>query len=158
MRARRHFSRAVLATALLALLGPGCGITGPSDPLDRERERLEQARAQWRSLGIADYRFTFQRACFCAPSLRDPALVNVLRGAIVSVESVPGGAPQDPALYYTVEQLFQLIEDAIDQDAARLSVTYDSGLGYPTSGFIDRNEMIADEELGFEASSLEQLR
>jgi hypothetical protein len=153
MRARRRF----LGAALLALPVLGCGTTGPSDPLDRERERLEQARAQWRSLGIVDYRFTFQRSCFCAPSLREPALVNVLRGAIVSVEDM-AGSPQDPALYYTVEELFALIEEAIDQDAARLSVTYDSGLGYPTSAFIDRSEMIADEEIGFEASRLEQLR
>ena len=147
-----------MAPVLLALAGLGCGITGPDDPLDGERERLEQARAQWRSLGIADYRFTFQRSCFCAPSLREPALVNVFRGDIVSVESAASGVPQDPAFYYTVEQLFGIIEDAIDEDAARLSVTYDSAMGYPTSGFIDRSEQIADEEIGFEASRLEQLR
>lgn len=142
----------------LALAAAGCGITGASDPLDRERERLEQARAQWRSQGIADYRFTFRRACFCAPDVREPAVVTVRRGAIVSVESVATGSPQDPALYYTIEGLFDLLEDAIDQEAARLTADYDSALGYPRSAFIDRNEMIADEELGFQASDLQPMR
>jgi Family of unknown function (DUF6174) len=161
MRALRTLSRAVFGIPvvfLVALVAAGCDTTGPTDDLDRERERLEQARAQWRSQGIVDYRYTFRRSCFCGPDVREPAQVVVRGGQIVSVQSVASGAPLDPALYYTVEGLFDLLEDAIDQEAARLSATYDSGLGYPTSGYIDRNEMIADEELGFQSSDLERMR
>ena len=85
-------------------------------------------------------------------------MVTVRGGAIVSVESVATGAPQDPAFYYTVEGLFDLLEDSIDQSVASLSASYDSGLGYPTSGYIDRNQMIADEELGFQSSNLQPQR
>jgi hypothetical protein len=152
----RRLVRGVLASVLV--LGAGCGTTGPSDPLERERERLEQARARWRSQDILDYSFTFRRSCFCAPSALEPAVVTVHRGEIVSVQRAADGAPQDPASYYTIEGLFDLLQDAIDQGAASLSATYDSALGYPTSAYIDRSEMIADEELGFQATDLEQQR
>lgn len=153
--ARRRVLQGVAAVVLGVLAG--C-TTGPSDDLERERQRLEQARAQWRSQNIEDYRYVFQRSCFCGPEAREPALVNVRRGAIVSVEHVATGAPQDPVFYYTIEGLFDLLEDSIDQGAASLNVTYDSALGYPTSAFIDRSEMIADEELGFQTSSMEPMR
>jgi hypothetical protein len=161
MRARRHLSAVFPWAALVSVLGlalAGCGVTGPTGSLDRERQRLEQARAQWRSQGITDYQFTFRRSCFCAPAAREPALVTVRQGAIVSVESVSNGAPQDPALYFTIEGLFDLLEDAIDGDADQLTASYDSALGYPASAFIDRNFMIADEELGFQSTDLRPLR
>jgi uncharacterized protein DUF6174 len=160
MRALRHLSRAVFGLSLLLALGLGLAgcTTGPTDDLDRERERLEQARAQWRSQNILDYRYTFRRSCFCGPDVRDPAQVTVRGGQIVSVQSVATGAALDPEFYYTIEGLFDVLADAIDQDAATLSATYDSGLGYPTSAFIDYSEMIADEEQGFETSALEQQR
>lgn len=147
-----------MLTSLVGLASAGCGLTGPSDLLDRERERLEQARAQWRSQGIVDYAFTFQRSCFCAPDAREPVVVSVRRGAIVSVERVADGQPVDPEFYYTIEGLFTLLEDSIDQGAASLSATYDSALGYPASAFIDRSQMIADEELGFQSSNLQPRR
>jgi hypothetical protein len=150
--------RLFLGTALGAVVGlgaVGCDATGPTDDLEGERARLEQARGQWRAQNIVDYQFTFRRNCFCGPDVRDPALVMVRGGTVASVASVATGAPRDPALYYTIEELFDLLEDAIDQQAARLSATYHSSLGYPTSAFIDRNEMIADEELGFEATDLQ---
>lgn len=155
----RLLARLVAVAALLSLGALGCRSTsGPSGPLQAERERLLQARSQWRSQGIADYRFTFRRNCFCAPPSTDPVTVTVRRGAIVLVERVSDGAPQNPAFYYTIEGLFSLLEEAIDQDAHELRAEYHSALAYPTSAYIDRNVMIADEELGFEASNLQQQR
>jgi hypothetical protein len=142
---------------VLAATGSAC-LSGPSDPLDEERERLEQARAQWRSQGLSDYRFTFRRICFCAPSATEPAEVTVRGGVIVSVRSVADGSPVDPQFYFTIEGLFGLLSDAIDAGAAQVRADYDPGRGHPTSGYIDRNEMIADEELGFTATDLQGLR
>ena len=155
----RLLARLVALAALLGLGAFGCGsATAPSDPLERERERLQQARGQWRSQGIADYRFDFRRICFCAPPFTDPVRVTVRRGAIVAVERVSDAAPQDPAFYYTIEGLFSVLEEAIDQDANQLTASYDSALGYPTSAYIDPDAMIADEELGLTASDLQALR
>ena len=87
--------RPFLGLALASVLGlaaAGCGVTGPSDPLERERERLEQARAQWRSQGILDYRYTFQLSCFCVEDAREPVVITVARGTIVSVQRVADGS------------------------------------------------------------------
>jgi Family of unknown function (DUF6174) len=154
----RRLVLALAAASALGLVTAGCGLTGPSEPLDRERERLNQARAQWRSQGILDYRYTFHRVCFCAPASLEPVVVTVGGGAVVEVDRVTDGAQLDPSFYYTVEGLFGLLEEAIDGDAAELRVEYDAALGYPRSAFIDRSAMIADEELGFEASNLQRLR
>lgn len=155
-----HPSAASLRRAVLGLVlavSTGC-LSGPTDPLDRERERLEQARAQWRSQGLLDYQYTFRRICFCAPSATEPVVVTVRGGAIVGVQSVGSNAPVDADFYFTIEGLFGLLSDSIDAGAAQVSADYDSARGFPTSGYIDRNAMIADEELGFTATDLRPLR
>lgn len=155
----RLAARLLALAALLCLGALGCeSTTGPDDPLEGERERLAQARGQWQSQGLSDYRFTFRRICFCAPPVTDPVVVSVRRGAIVAVERVADGAPQDPAFYYTIEGIFELLEDAIDQGAHQVRVEYDPARGYPTSAYIDRNFQIADEELGLTASDVQPLR
>ncbi|MBT5773744.1 MAG: hypothetical protein HOH95_05130, partial [Dehalococcoidia bacterium] len=49
----------------------------------------------------------------------------------------------------TIDGLFNLIEEAIDQRAAAINVTYHPTLGYPLDAYIDYDLRIADEELGF---------
>jgi len=151
--------RLLLGLSLASALGAaGCGLTGPSGPLDRERERLAQARAHWRGLGFTDYQYTFRRNCFCGPDVRDPVRIVVRQGNIVSIERLTAGPPPDPQFYYTVEGLFDLLADAIENDAHQLQADYDSAFGYPVSAFIDYNAQLADEEQGFEASALQPLR
>lgn len=54
-----------------------------------------------------------------------------------------------------MEELFDLVERGIDDDAAELRVTYHPTLGYPTEAFIDFRENVADEEMGWTAARLE---
>jgi hypothetical protein len=152
-----HFRRSA-AAVLLALAAAGCeGITDP-DNLDAERDRLEQARRQWRGEGLQDYQYTFRRSCFCAPGSTEPMRITVRANAILSVERISDGARQDPALFDTIEGLFALLEEAIDGEAAQFRAEYDGARGFPTSAYIDRDERIADEELGFTASDLQPQR
>ena len=142
--------------ALLALAGAACeSVTGP---LGEERDRLEQARAHWRSQAIQSYTYTFKRSCFCAPGSNEPMTVTVRGNAIQSVVRISDGAPQDPAQFDTVDGLFELLAEAIDGDPAQFSAEYHPGLGHPTSGYIDQDARIADEELGFTATDLQPLR
>jgi hypothetical protein len=145
------------ALALLLVLG-GAGCASVTGPLDEERDRLEQARAQWRSQGMTSYAYVYRRSCFCAPGSTEPMTITVRNNAIQSVVRISDGERQDPALFDTVDGLFELLGDALDGDPAQFRADYDAGRGYPTSAYIDRDSRIADEELGFTATDLQPLR
>jgi Family of unknown function (DUF6174) len=49
----------------------------------------------------------------------------------------------------TVPRLFKTIQGAIDEGVANLNVSY-GRRGVPTSIYIDRSQLIADEEMGYE--------
>ena len=57
----------------------------------------------------------------------------------------------------TVEGVFDAIQDAIDQDAHSIVVTYDAVLGYPRDVSIDYSLMIADEEYSIDIANLSAL-
>jgi hypothetical protein len=147
-----------LSLALSGLAAAACGVTGPSGRHAGEQARLDQARAQWRAQAIADYTYVFSRGCFCVEEYREPVTVTVRGGAIASVVSVAGGVARDPAGYSTVEGLFDLVQDAIDEDADQIRTEYDPARGYLASAYLDLSERIADEEISVEARSFTPLR
>lgn len=149
--------RLACLAVVAAVAAAGCGVTGPSGRHAAEQARLDQARAQWRAQAIADYTYVFSRGCFCVTEYREPVTVTVRGRTIESVVSVQAGARRDPAGYPTVEGLFDLVQNAIDEDAATIRTEYDPARGYLTSAYFDISERIADEELSVEARSLVKL-
>ncbi len=73
--------------------------------------------------------------------------VNVAGGEIVSsaVRSEIDDSGIDP---WTVDDLFDEIESAIDDGAFSVAAQFDAETGHPTGYFIDVEEMMADEEFG----------
>ena len=70
---------------------------------------------------------------------------------------VDEGTALDPEFFHfydTVEDLFDLIEDAIARDAAVLEVRYDGRLGYPRAIVLDFSVDVADDELSVTVSGL----
>ncbi|MET0553763.1 MAG: DUF6174 domain-containing protein [Vicinamibacteria bacterium] len=145
----------MVASSFVAVAG--CGVTGPSGRHAGEQARLDQARAQWRAQAIVDYRFVFSRGCFCVTEYREPVTVTVRGRTIESVVSVAGGVPRETDGYATVEGLFDLVQNAIDEDADGIRTEYDPARGYLKSAYLDISERIADEELSFEVQSLTPL-
>jgi hypothetical protein len=89
-----------------------------------------------------------------------PARITVRDGAVESATYVDDGQPVAASVlptYQTIDELFEMIADAVARKAVTVDVTYDPDLHYPTHGYIDISEMIADEEQGFTASDLEPL-
>lgn len=144
MRSALRFAFVVVAALVLG----GCSLLSGS----REPAALSEARDRWAGSGVDDYAMTLERSCFCPEEYRGPFAVEVRDGAVISVMLRDETLPTDRAL--SVEGLFDLIADAYEQKASRVTVTYDPTLGYPTQIYIDYIAQAADEEVGYTVSKL----
>jgi hypothetical protein len=116
------------------------------------RAQLDRNRQLWNERGLSDYQYVFNWSCFCLPEYTAPVNIKVERGEWTEISSVGDGVPvieKDWRRYKTIEELFDIIDEALLQDAKEIRVEYDPDLGYPSSVFIDYDERIADEERGF---------
>ncbi len=111
-------------------------------------EELAAARALWDTVGIADYTLRYRITCFCPEVIRT---VTVTGGEITDV--VDEGDPFPGLPTFTVEGLFDEIEQALLAGAASVTATYDEATGVPLSHFIDEVENMADEEHGAEVEA-----
>ena len=141
---------------LLSLLFAACSAPTPAGPPKATvDDELALARAKWADAGFEAYEMTITRTCFCPPEWRGPYTVTVEEGAVTSfvIEDHPIAQGEPP----TVEGLFELLETAYTEGAARVDVTYHEDWGYPVSLYIDKEEMMADEEIGYEVAELIRL-
>ena len=113
-------------------------------------------RQKWLSKGIHTYEFEFNWSCECRPDFTQPVIISVVNDSIVSIVARDTGNSIERRkwdYWQTVDELFDWIQEAIDGGGVNLGrpeiITYDSELGYPTSGFIDYPS-IGDEEIGFD--------
>jgi hypothetical protein len=145
------------AAALATALGSGCsGGLSPSE-LRGERAELNVARSRWASRGPGSYRYQFQYLCFCSASLVTPVEIEVRGGRVAAVTDPASGRPAAPAAGRptpTVEELFAVVEAALDRDVDWMDVQYDLVLGYPTVIRIDANRQSIDEEQSYFAGGL----
>lgn len=124
------------------------------------RAELEQARAKWNASGINDYQYTLQRTCFCVQDAVRPVDITVNNGQITNASFADSGEPLPDNLDYnrmSVNDVFQLIDDAIAGGAHSVNVTYDSQTGQPLSVGIDYIEMAVDDEVGFNLSPVQEV-
>jgi len=128
-----------MCIALLAVAGCSRDITGPVP-----------ARA--------DYRYDFQRDCFCPREAVQPVTIEVRQGRVARVVTRPGGdvVTNTPyANWPTIEDLVQEIEEARRRGEKNLIVRYDEKLGYPT--FIEIGTLANDAGVRYTAENLEYL-
>jgi hypothetical protein len=143
--------------ALAAALGASAACSNPTAP-EEGLERLEASRRRFEAAVGADYRVTYRNVCFCVDTFREPVVLTVRQGTLVSVQRRSDGTPVPAARwddYRTVERVFDAIEEALEDDADAVRVDYDAELGYPRDVWIDYDERLADEERGFQLEALE---
>ena len=168
MSMRRVTSPALLAAVLVSLLG-GCAGTdevardeptgtpttsepAPSDPPEDD------------AFAPSDYDFTLVTSCFCAyggvpvrVSVRDDAVTTAVfaraggRGGAVRGEAAP------ESLVLSIEDVLARAEEAREQGAAEVRVEWPEGTDHPTEVWIDRDERMVDEELGWTISRVDVL-
>jgi Family of unknown function (DUF6174) len=141
-------TRSIASLAALALAG--ClAFVAPDDPI--AIRDLVSARARWNLHGATAYTLRGSTQCFCVMGGREVD-IEVLNGQVTRVTYADSGTPLPSELgasFRSVEQLFDIIDEAVRQDAHRIEVTYDPRRGFPTRLWIDWSERIADEEYGF---------
>jgi hypothetical protein len=84
--------------------------------------------------------------------------VTVRQGEITDVEAVdPNFEAElpDKDEYRTINELFNLIRDGVEEDAHEIRVAYNDARGYPVSAYIDYEIDIEDEEQGFDILKFE---
>ena len=128
----------------------------PSGEAAARPDALDEAMARWETAGFEAYQMTLRRSCFCpSPDYTGPFDVTVRDGEIEAVRLE--GAEVDAERALTVGDLFDLLEEAYERGAVTVNVTFDPEAGYPTELYIDYDERMADEEIGYTVSDVEAL-
>ena len=133
----------------------GCIHSVPPSTGNLDQDALNKNHALWKNANLSAYAYTYKRICFCPPE--EDMVVTVQYDNVISASYSPSNnsvLPERLDELLTVEELFQVIQKAINDEVARLDVTYNSKLGYPESIFIDIDERMADEEMTHSVTNL----
>lgn len=123
--------------------------------------RFSQARAAWQSAGFTRYVYGYNKFCECHAQTPPETLVSVDNGTVTDVrhrmhktgDIVPARAGSAD-LYWTVDDLFALIERALD-DAATVRATFDAESGVPANIFIDYWPDLTGDEVDVRITSFD---
>jgi len=129
----------------------GCVIF--SSPEEDIQGELDVNRALWDAAAIHDYSMSFQRLClFCSVEFLIPVRITVRGDTIHEVTDLDTGAPVvEPAegAFLTIDGVFDVIQDAINQNAAEIDIRYNSMFGYPTDVNIDFSRSLFNDDTQF---------
>lgn len=142
-----------LLVVAVALLAVSCGNDGPTRANIDDTGNLPESETHWPTAGYNTYSYRFRWICFCWESLRRTVDIQVADGEVQRVTDAQTGAELDAesaSPYGTIDSLFDFLEEAKDQHADAIRVTYDPTLGYPATAWVDYRKDLADEEMGFE--------
>ncbi len=121
-------------------------------------EELQENRQLWRSQQLKNYQYIYQQQCFCVPPSNTPLKVSVKNDKITQVVNLnTDQLLTDLTFPNTIDQLFNIIQDAIQRNADEILITYDKTLGYPTRIAIDYQRILADDEITYTVENLSQL-
>jgi hypothetical protein len=159
---RRHALPVLFAALVLATATAGGSCRGNLSPSEvrGQRAQLSVARGRWSARGPVDYRYRFQYLCFCAGSHLTPVEIQVRGGRVVAVLEPATGRPAPVAPGRpspTVEDLFAVVQSALDRDVDWIDVQYDPVLGYPAVIRIDADTRAVDEEQSYFAGNLTRM-
>ena len=174
---RSHMKRTPLAalgalaalTASLVLVGcgaepdedtvatdPTSSPTPPDTPVPTEGPTEEPTVGTYPDFAPDDYTYTLVTSCFC-PDAGAPVRVTVVAGDAVEavyLEDGRGVKKGDPAPEYRRLTIDEVIEAANDTEAAMVKVKWPAGQDYPSSVYVDQDELMVDEEVGYLVSDV----
>ena len=119
------------------------------------QNELDDGRELWNENAPTHYRYVQDEWAF-ADSV-GPVRIEVQDGEIVSALIVETDQPAPESRALTIEDLFDMVQDEIDQEPDDITVEYDAELGFPSSVDVDPIENAMDDEHGFSAEQFEDL-
>lgn len=114
--------------------------------LATHQEALTQARANWQALGLMNYQYRSKTSV--SGFLTDDLTLVEGRRVKEWTSLLPPGFPGFSWGDQTVDNIFNRLQRAIDNNAHMIVARYHPHLGYPESAYVDQSELIADEEWG----------
>jgi len=156
-RLSSHRALRLSALALIVPLLAGCD--GILDPSYNDEHDLERARDRWYATSVYEYEVTVDRRCQC--TYTGPILMLVRGGIPVAAVDRYSGAPVSSSVlryYPSVEELFDLIDDALFGTSVDVNVSYDHSYGFPRVTYIDYDRFYTDDDLRFELREFRVLR
>ena len=143
-----------IAALVLAPAGASATDAGAAEALERHREL-------WHGSAPQAYEYGYQKFCDCTRDAPPIIHVAVEQSRVVAVNLQPNGfehtLPADAEnfdLYWTIDDLFALIESALD-GAAAVRASYDAEHGYPTSLFVDYDDSFIGDEIDLRLTRFE---
>lgn len=115
-----------------------------TEPPSREQGDLAQAQERWQALALDSYRFNLRQGCFCPPSHTREGMVFVEKETIRKVLASDDHTHLAAENYYSIESLFELIADAVD-NRFQLQVSYHLQFGYPLDIRIDEDNIAGND-------------
>ncbi len=109
--------------------------------------------SQWQALNIENYEFEQRVICFCVPPAGRFHKITVESGTIVEIIDPEDNRPlpsENFVFFKTISQLLEFVESINPDSVAVFNIEYDSNFGFPSSIYVDFNQWIADEEIGYE--------
>jgi len=140
----------ILACLILVFVSKNIGV----------RYSVFQHHQRWTSHAPEHYRYTLTISCFCAPEITEPFVVEVQNHIPIVAHYLNNGAPVTTTSLagdQTIDGLFQEINDAANQRADSITVTYDETFGYPKEIRIDMNLFGRDDEIWYTITDFEVL-
>ena len=151
---------AALGLFLLAMLAASCSKEATMTTKELALHDLAQAKAKWIKADVKQYRMDQSVSCFCYfenPEANTWSINETIGGEILindepNIKSYPFAK--------TVNQLFGAIEEYINREPYphTLSIQYNPLIGFPESLYVDLEQMMADEEIGWEQKNFKVLK
>jgi hypothetical protein len=141
-------SKILLAVLLLCVVtSPGCK-KNESSP---ETKSLSDAKALWETSNISNYSFKSKMNCFCVDVSKYE--ITVTNKIITSVKNEQGQNIQFANKNLkTIDELFEYLQNSLEKNPYKATIIYDQTLGFPTSIYIDFDQQMIDEEIGYTIS------